>query len=65
MAALIDAQEMFGVALGSDELEGEKAAVRQFAEQSATGHPLPAEVVEAISALWQSPPIQARTYIFH
>jgi len=59
MSALFDAQEMFGVALGSNKLEEEKAEVRQFIEQSAaTGHPT-TEVVEAISALWQSPPIQA------
>ena len=50
---------MFGVALGSNKLEEEKAEVRQFIERSATGPP-PAEVVEAISDLWQSQPIQAR-----
>ena len=51
---------MFGVALGSNKLEEEKAEVRQFIRLSATAHP-PAEVVEAISALWRSPPIQACT----
>ena len=64
MAALVEAQEMFGVALGSNKLEEEKAEVRQFIERSAAGPP-PAEVVEAISDLWQSQPIQARTVLHY
>ena len=57
MKALLDAQEDFGVALGSNKLEAEKAEVRQFIEQGAAGCP-PPEVVEAVSALWKSEPIQ-------
>ena len=57
MTALLDAQDDFGVALGCNKLEAEKAEVRQFIERGATGCP-PPEVVEAISALWKSEPIQ-------
>ena len=58
MKALLDAQEDFGVALGSEKLEAEKVEVRQFTEQCATGCRPSPEVVEAITALWKSDPIQ-------
>ena len=61
--ALVDAQEMFGLALGSNKLDEEKSELRQFIHQfrqSEQQERIEKAAVEVITNLWNSETIKGR-----